>query len=103
LVSVRDTLWSLRGKSAVRLEGIANPTMRLAEGQLECHGAGRCLTEFGVVVGQKDSMVLMVVDDEGMDLHITEGEASFVTARGEIALQAGQSWRVDVNGTATLR
>ncbi|MDF1838278.1 MAG: hypothetical protein P1V35_10445, partial [Planctomycetota bacterium] len=101
LVSVRDTLWRLQGLSAVRLEGISQPTMRLASGRLECRGAGRCLTEFGVVVGQEDSMWSMEMAGDGLGLQIAEGEATFLSAKGETPMRAGEVWFVDAHGTPT--
>ncbi len=103
LVSVRDTLWRLRGKSAVRLEGVSKPTMRLAEGQLECRGAGRCVTEYGVVIGQEDSLVRMVMDETALQVIVEAGRVSFVSASGETWFEVGESWRVGSDGIPVRR
>ncbi|MFT5198899.1 MAG: hypothetical protein ACI87O_001559 [Planctomycetota bacterium] len=98
LISVGETLWRTLGKSAIRLEGTKNPTMRLAQGHLELQGAGRCLTEFGIVVGQEHCWVTMEMSDSGLHIEVEEGEALFMTASGETPLQAGQSWHAGLDG-----
>ncbi|MCA9002709.1 MAG: hypothetical protein KDB61_12350, partial [Planctomycetes bacterium] len=98
LIRVGKTIWRLRGLSAARLEGVKVPTVRLAEGHLEFHGAGKCLTQFGMVLGEQDSLVELRADTEGLDVEVIQGQARFLTADGEVLLEAGSPWHVDPTG-----
>ncbi len=98
VISVGETVWRMRGKCALRLEGVANPTMRLAEGRLEMRGAARCLTRLGIIQGSDDSLVLLDLTQESLGLQIAQGSAKYVTALGDTELLTGQRWRVDAGG-----
>ena len=103
LISVRDTVWRMRGQSALRLEGVAHPTMRLAEGHVEFTGSARCLTRLGIVQGQDDSAVTLNLDGAGLEIQLSAGEAEFVSASGGATLQVGQVYFVGNDGQLVPR
>ncbi|MCP5021237.1 MAG: hypothetical protein GY930_05620 [bacterium] len=98
LISVGETEWRMRGQCALRLEGVANPTMRLAEGNLEMGGPARCLTRLGVIRGSEGSVVLLQLTQDALGIQIAQGAATFIAAHGETELLTGQSWSVDAGG-----